>query len=90
MAAHAKPPLRTWCDGTGQFTIVEAHPYHRPVAGTDHKSPGEHERASDKHCLLRRAEASPKTCPACGSVLEVLLFLGVQPDGYVCPTCQIH
>jgi hypothetical protein len=35
-------------------------------------------------------EVSPKACPTCGSVLEVLLFLGVQPDGYVCPTCQIY
>jgi hypothetical protein len=28
-------------------------------------------------------------CPQCGSLLKVLWFLGVQPDGYVCEPCQI-
>jgi hypothetical protein len=33
---------------------------------------------------------APKVCPRCGAVLETLLFLGVQPDGYVCATCQLY
>src|SRR5712692_2282165 len=69
---------------------ISTYPYHRPVAGTDDKSTSEYERAYNEHCPLCRAEASPQTCPACGKVLEGLLFLGVQPDGYVCPMCQIH
>ncbi len=35
-------------------------------------------------------QRSALTCPTCGTKLEVLLFLGIQPDGYVCPTCQIY
>ena len=31
-----------------------------------------------------------KTCPTCGSALEALLFLGVEPHGSVCPRCKIH
>lgn len=33
-------------------------------------------------------EALPK-CPDCQSELRVLLFMGVQPDGYVCEKCKI-
>lgn len=32
----------------------------------------------------------PLTCPTCATTLEVLLFLGIQPDGYLCPSCQIY
>ena len=35
-------------------------------------------------------EGEPKHCPACGAVLRALLFLGVQPDGYVCRHCQTY
>ena len=35
-------------------------------------------------------EEAPKTCPQCGKVLKTLLFMGLQPDGYVCDTCQVH
>ena len=28
-------------------------------------------------------------CPQCGKVLKVLLFMGVQPDGYVCERCEV-
>ena len=28
-------------------------------------------------------------CPKCGEVLKVLLFMGVQPDGYVCERCEL-
>ena len=34
-----------------------------------------------------------KTCPLkeCdGTELSVLLFMGVQPDGYVCPKCKTY
>jgi len=30
-----------------------------------------------------------KTCPQCGEIMKVLLFLGVQPDGYVCERCEV-
>ena len=35
--------------------------------------------------------ASPfagKSCSKCGNVMNVLLFMSVQPEGYVCPKCQ--
>jgi len=35
-------------------------------------------------------EEAPKTCPQCGEVLKTLLFMGLQPDGYVCDQCQVH
>jgi len=28
-------------------------------------------------------------CPNCQTELQVLLFMGVQPDGFVCPKCKI-
>jgi tRNA(Ile2) C34 agmatinyltransferase TiaS len=28
-------------------------------------------------------------CPQCGSQTNALLFMGVQPDGYVCPKCKL-
>ena len=31
-----------------------------------------------------------KRCPKCGEVLQVLLFLGITPDGYVCETCHLY
>jgi DNA-directed RNA polymerase subunit RPC12/RpoP len=36
------------------------------------------------------AESELKRCPTCGSILKVLLFLGVQPDGYVCKRCHTY
>jgi hypothetical protein len=35
------------------------------------------------------AKLLPKDCPRCSQPLQVLLFLGVQPDFYVCPQCAI-
>jgi ssDNA-binding Zn-finger/Zn-ribbon topoisomerase 1 len=29
-------------------------------------------------------------CPKCGTVMQVLLFMGVQPDGWVCPECHLY
>jgi hypothetical protein len=34
--------------------------------------------------------SAEKTCPQCGQVLKVLLFMGVQPDGYVCERCELY
>lgn len=31
-----------------------------------------------------------KRCPKCGEALKVLLFMGVQPDGYVCGRCELY
>lgn len=28
-------------------------------------------------------------CPYCNNELRVLLFMGVQPDGYICDTCRL-
>ena len=28
-------------------------------------------------------------CPECGNELKVLLFLGVEPDGFVCEICKV-
>ena len=39
---------------------------------------------------MAEGEQTLKVCPTCETVLEVLLFLGVFPDGYVCPMCQIY
>ena len=36
------------------------------------------------------ASTAGKTCPQCGQVLQVLLFLGITPDGYVCSTCHVY
>ena len=33
---------------------------------------------------------SEKICPNCNGELDVLLFLGISPDGYVCPKCQVY
>lgn len=30
-----------------------------------------------------------RSCPRCNTSMEVLLFLGIQPDFYVCPVCKI-
>jgi len=30
-----------------------------------------------------------KKCPECGRELKVLLFLGVEPDGFVCEACKV-
>jgi hypothetical protein len=31
-----------------------------------------------------------KLCTRCGVILQELLFLGVEPDGYVCPSCKVY
>jgi rubredoxin len=28
-------------------------------------------------------------CPECGHELKILLFLGVEPDGFVCEICKV-
>ena len=38
---------------------------------------------------ISEREKGDAKCPQCGSILKVLLFLGVQPDGYVCETCKL-
>jgi uncharacterized protein YbaR (Trm112 family) len=30
-----------------------------------------------------------KECPKCGISLEVLLFMGVEPEEFVCPKCNV-
>ena len=33
----------------------------------------------------------PRHCPDCGpesGYLNILMFLGMEPDGYVCPICR--
>jgi hypothetical protein len=33
----------------------------------------------------------PRHCPDCGQEsgpMDILLFMGIQPDGYVCRTCR--
>ncbi len=29
-----------------------------------------------------------KHCPTCKVELQTLMFLGITPDGYVCPKCK--
>ncbi len=39
----------------------------------------------------RTEEYPPRYCPECGpeaGYMDVLLFMGVQPDGYVCQKCK--
>jgi hypothetical protein len=36
-----------------------------------------------------RATEETKQCPTCSDTLRVLLFLDVQPDGYVCERCKV-
>jgi len=35
-------------------------------------------------------KAKEYRCPQCNTVLQVMLFLGVEPDGFVCPECKIY
>jgi hypothetical protein len=28
-------------------------------------------------------------CPQCKEPLQVLLFMGTEPDGFVCPKCEV-
>ncbi len=56
MAAHDGRPWRTYRTGTVHFTIIEAHPYHRPIGKVDHKGAGTYERAYDPQCPLCREE----------------------------------
>jgi len=35
------------------------------------------------------AKPPPPVCPYCQGPLEVLLFMGVQPDGFTCPKCSV-
>lgn len=30
-----------------------------------------------------------KFCPECGTKLKPLLFMGVQPDGWICDHCNL-
>lgn len=30
-----------------------------------------------------------KPCPHCGAPMRPMLFMGVQPDGYVCDVCSV-
>jgi len=62
MVAQDQRRWRTWRTGTVTFTIIDAHPYHRPVGKLDHKGAGEYEMAYDPHCPL---------CREVGSVLDV-------------------
>lgn len=90
MAAQDERPFRVHRTGTESFTIIEAHPYHYPVGKLDHKGAGEYEQGYKPECPLCREEQNPQTCPTCGTKLEVLMFMGIEPDGYVCPKCQRH
>ena len=36
---------------------------------------------------LKKLAARPNVCPECGGVVQVLLFMGRQPDGCVCQKC---
>ena len=38
---------------------------------------------------LSSAPLHPKYCDKCGAKLHVLLFMGVQPEGYVCIQCKV-
>lgn len=29
-----------------------------------------------------------KMCPVCNVEMDTLLFMGVEPEGYVCPKCN--
>lgn len=29
------------------------------------------------------------SCPKCETLMQVLLFMGIQPEGYVCPKCHV-
>ena len=46
--------------------------------------------SSCEACNPSRTETTPKTCPQCGQILQVLLFLGITPDGYVCEACHMY
>lgn len=57
MAEHDELPARTWRTGTVQYTITEAHPYHKPVGKIDHRGAGAYKHAYDPRCPFCRAEA---------------------------------
>ena len=49
-------PEHVWRTGTVHMTIVEAHPYHRPVSTVDHKGAGTYVVAFEPYCPLCREE----------------------------------
>ena len=49
-------PEHVWRTGTVHMTIVEAHPYHRPVSTVDHKGAGTYVVAFEPNCPLCREE----------------------------------
>jgi hypothetical protein len=49
----------------------------------------------DEEELTPQPKIKKKYCPdpfnnRCHEELEVLLFMGIKPDGYVCPRCRIY
>jgi hypothetical protein len=47
--------------GTEHLTIIDAHPYHKPLGKVDHKGAGHYTIAYDLHCpLCRQKDANQK------------------------------
>lgn len=74
------------------------------IAVSEQEDPTEFERELQQHAapsaeaqafplrLILGEEQKPvpvKPCPRCGTPMQVLLFLGVRPEFYVCPQCAI-
>jgi len=36
-----------------------------------------------------KSQDHDRDCPECGTKMQTLLFMGVIPEGYVCPECKL-
>jgi tRNA(Ile2) C34 agmatinyltransferase TiaS len=54
----------------------------------------QHFKTKDEAVAWVESQLKPKhptrPCPNCGAVMSSLLFMGAQPDGFVCPRCKLY
>lgn len=70
--------------------IHEEQGFHRPVLLEWETGSGGGNMTADK-LPLRIEDVPPRYCPDCGpgaGYMQVLVFMGITPDGYVCKSCE--
>jgi hypothetical protein len=71
-------------DGMQEFSWSHCDCCRSPLGGSRHR-----------FAVLGPEDAPPPSrhapeCPKCGTTLETLLFMGVQPDGFTCSKCSLY